>query len=103
MMKKLFSLGIFIFATSFLQAQKIDEIINAKEVERIEKTLSSDDMRGRRAFTPDIDRAADFIASEFKKTGLRTWDNAESYRQEFVLVRPKFISTSATFDGNPID
>jgi len=89
--------------TSFLFAQKIDEIINAKEVERIEKTLSSDDMRGRKAFTPDIDRAADFIASEFKNTGLQTWNNSGSYRQEFTMVRPKFISVSASFDGNMID
>jgi hypothetical protein len=89
--------------TSFLFAQKIDDIINAKEVERIERTLSSDDMRGRRTFTPDIDRAADFIASEFKKAGLQTWNKGGSYRQEFAMVRPKFISASATFDGNAID
>jgi len=96
-------LGLFIMTTSFLFAQNTDEIINAKEVERIEKTLSSDDMRGRKAFTPDIDRAADFIASEFKNTGLQTWNNSGSYRQEFTMVRPKFISVSASFDGNMID
>ena len=46
-------------------AQDIDKIINATEVERIEKTLSSDDMQGRKTFTPGIDKAADFIANEF--------------------------------------
>jgi hypothetical protein len=60
-------------------------------------------MRGRKAFTPDIDRAADFIAGEFKAAGLQTWNNSSSYRQEFAMVRPKFISASATFDGVPID
>ena len=100
------SIFLFIFlviVSLHSPAQKIDGIINTKEVERIEKTLSSDDMRGRKTFSPDIDRAADFIASEFKKTGLQTWNNSGSYRQEFVMVRPKLISVSANFDGNIID
>lgn len=102
-MKKSFSLGILVFATSFLFAQQIDAVINAKEAERIERTLSSDEMRGRKTFTPDIDRAADFIAAEFKSIGLQTWNNSGSYRQEFALVRPKFISASAIFDGVNIE
>jgi Zn-dependent M28 family amino/carboxypeptidase len=92
----------FIFAVSFLFAQKAENSINAKEVERIEKVLSSDDMRGRKTFTPDIDKAADFIAGEFKKAGLQTW-NGKSYRQEFAMVRPKLITLSATFDGAEFD
>jgi hypothetical protein len=103
-MKIILMMGLFIITTSFLFAQtKIDDIINAKEVERIEKTLSSDEMRGRRTFTPDIDRAANFIADEFKKIGLQTFNNGKSYKQEFAVVRPKFINVSATFDGNDID
>jgi hypothetical protein len=97
-------MGLLGLTTFFLFAQtKLDDVINAKEVERIEKTLSSDDMRGRRTFTPDIDRAADFIADEFKKIGLQTWDNSKSYKQEFAVVRPRFISASANFDGQVID
>src|SRR5215831_10450685 len=103
-MKRYFVLGLCTVTTSFLFAQtNIDDIINAKEVERIERTLSSDEMRGRRVFTPDIDKAADFIANEFRKAGLQTWSNGNSYKQEFSLVRPKFISAYATFDGNVID
>ena len=33
-------------------SQNIDKIINAAEVERIEKILSADDMQGRKTFTP---------------------------------------------------
>ena len=84
-------------------AQNIDAIINVKEVERIEKTLASDDMRGRKTFSPDIDRAADFIAAEFKKAGLQTLNNNSSYRQEFAMVRPKFISAAAILDGVSIE
>lgn len=81
----------------------MNAIINTKEVERIEGILASDDMRGRKAFTPDIDKAADFIAAEFKAAGLNTWNNSETYRQEFSLVRPKLISASATLDAVSID
>jgi hypothetical protein len=103
-MKKLNLMGLLLITTHFLFAQaKIDDIINAKEVERIERVLSSDDMRGRKTFTPDIDKAAAFIAGEFKAMGLKTWDNSESYRQEFAMVRPKFISATASFDGTAID
>jgi Zn-dependent M28 family amino/carboxypeptidase len=103
-MIKRFSLFLFLiifFVSS--KAQKPENFINVKEAERIEKTLSSDDMRGRKTFSPDIDRAADFIADEFRKAGLQTWNNSASFKQDFAMVRPKFISASAVFDGQPID
>jgi hypothetical protein len=102
-MIKFFVTGLLSLATFFLFAQQVDAVINAKEVERIERVLSSDDMQGRRVFTPSIDKAADFIASEFKAAGLRTWNNTGSYRQEFAMVRPKFISASAVLDGNVLE
>ncbi len=88
--------------TSFLWAQKIDAVINAKEVERIEKVLASDVMKGRKVFTPEIDSAAEFIGAEFRAIGLRTMDAGDDYRQSFSIIRPKFISAAATLDGNAI-
>jgi Zn-dependent M28 family amino/carboxypeptidase len=92
-MLKIILMGLFLLTTSFLLAQtKIDDIINLKEVERIERTLSSDDMRGRKIFSQDIDRAADFIANEFKKIGLENLPGAvhadndtNNYRQTFTI------------------
>jgi hypothetical protein len=101
--KRIFVTGLLISTTSFLFAQHIDAIINSKEVERIERTLSSDDMRGRRTFTPDIDKAADFIAAEFNAIGLQTWNSNGTYRQEFAMVRTNLISASAIFDRVNID
>lgn len=77
----------------------IDKIITVAEVERIEKALAADEMRGRRAFTPDIDRAADFIAAEFKAAGLQPLHNNVSFRQEFAMVRTKHLSSAGNFDG----
>lgn len=103
-MKKIFVTGLLISITSFLLAQKkINRIINAKEVERIEKVLAADDMRGRRIFSPEIDRAADFIAAEFKAAGLQTWNNTSSFRQEFSVVSAKPINTNCKIDGQEID
>lgn len=103
-MKKLFVTGLLISITSFLLAQKkMNRIINAKEVERIERVLASDDMKGRRVFTPEIDKAADFIAAEFKAAGLETYNNSGTFHQEFSVINPKLISTSGTVNGMPID
>ena len=112
-MKKIFVTGLLISITSFLLAQKkLNRIINAKEVERIERVLAADDMRGRRIFSPEIDKAADFIAAEFKAAGLQTcppdWNkqagnNRSSFRQEFSIVSAKPVSTSCKIDGQEID
>ncbi len=95
--------GLLITTTFFVFGQNIDAIINAKEAERIEKILSSDDMMGRRVFTPYIDKAADFIAAEFKAAGLLTFNNSARYQQDFTVVSPKFSSASCTFDNQNID
>ncbi len=102
-MKQFAVTGLLLAITLFSLGQDINDIINEKEVERIEKTLSADDMRGRKAFSPDIEKAADFIAAEFKAAGLQTLNNSGNYRQEFAMVSPKFISASAIVDGTPLD
>jgi hypothetical protein len=102
-MKKTFLTGLLMTATFFVFGQDIHSIINIKEVERIERILSADDMMGRRAFTPYLDRAAAFIADEFKKSGLQTTPGSNGYLQEFIMIRPKFISASAVLDGNAVD
>jgi len=102
-MKTLLVTGLLVSIAPFLFAQEIGAIINSKEAERIEKVLASDEMRGRKAFSPDIEKAADFIATEFKAAGLKTWDNGNSFRQEFALASMKQVGLNATFDGSSVD
>lgn len=85
-----------------LFAQDIDKIINAAAVEGTERVLSSDEMRGRATFTPDIERAADYIESRFKAAGLKTWNGGDSYRQPFTMVRATLISATGSVDGEPL-
>jgi hypothetical protein len=102
MVKYLISFILLLAIQQIAVAQSIDQIINAKEVERIEKTLSADDMRGRRPFTPEIDKAADFIAAEFKKAGLQPVGN-NSYLQEFSLQRTRFVAATGNVNGKLLD
>jgi Zn-dependent M28 family amino/carboxypeptidase len=102
-MKTLLVTGLLVSIAPFLFAQEIGAIINSKEAERIEKVLASDEMRGRKAFSPDIEKAADFIASEFKDAGLKTWDNGNSFHQDFALARMKQVNLTATFEGSSVD
>src|SRR5947209_4461438 len=82
--------------------QNAGALINAREVSRIESALASDEMRGRKAGTPDIDRAASFIANEFKKAGLQPLQG-NSYLQEFYMVRPKLMSLKYEAEGAEVD
>lgn len=76
--------------------------INTESSSQILKVLSSDEMRGRRALTPDIDKAADFIVSEFEKTSLTPLNGLDGYRQSFNLFELEIESASLTFDGQDI-
>ena len=100
------TIGLFVIACLFntrVVAQQLNTVIDKAETERIEKYLSSDALEGRRTFSKGIDKAADFIANEFKQAGLQTFNNTGSYLQKFTRTSVKFVSANASFDGNVID
>ncbi len=101
-MKKIFLTVSAGFVCLLCFAQNIDKIINAVEVERIEKILSADDMHGRKTFTPGIDKAADFIAAEFAKSKLQFFGNSKTYFQEFAMVKAKPISVTGRLDADSL-
>lgn len=97
-MKILVPAFILLLGATRMQAQKID----SSEVRATESILASDAMRGRATFTPDIERAADYIESRFRKAGLKTWNGGESYRQQFAMIRTTPVAITATLDGNEL-
>lgn len=101
-MKRFFIAAACILAGFMSPAQNIDKIINASEVERIERVLASDEMRGRKTYSPEIDKAADFIANEFKKAGLQYFNGLNSYKQSFTMTKAKFISATGTINGQSV-
>ncbi len=72
------------------------------EVERIEKTLAADDMMGRKALTPGIDKAAAFISSEFSKAKLDFFPGLMTYDQSFMMYRPRFVSANGIVNDTTI-
>src|SRR5580658_8700635 len=102
-MKKILLGGLLTSITFFVFGQNINSIINPAEVQRIEKILSADDMQGRKTFTPGIEKAANFIAGEFKVVGLQTWNANGTYLQDFSLVQTHFISGSVTLDHQAVE
>ncbi|PZX49625.1 M28 family peptidase [Algoriphagus chordae] len=95
-MKKIL-LSLTILGTALYSCTpKIGSIINVSEVERIETILSADDMKGRQLFSPELDKAADFIADEFKKSGLEFFGDNDSYLQTFTMLQ----ATPAVITGS---
>lgn len=76
--------------------------IDEKEVTRIIKTLASDDMNGRKAFTPDADKTVEFLTSEFAKTGLQYFGSLTSYVQSFPMYHIKSAEISVTVNGTAV-
>ena len=83
--------------------QRAKHVINQKEVQRIEATLSDNSMEGRRTGTPGIARAADFIAGEFKKTGLSEMPGVNGYKQSFAMLKTTQVKVTGEINGQPID
>ncbi len=86
-----------------VKGQAPQVVIDKAETERIEKFLSSDDLAGRKTFSKDIDKAADFIANEFKTAGLAKLNPLPTYLQSFTKLNVKFISAKGNLDGTEIE
>ncbi|MET4083768.1 hypothetical protein ABIB40_003740 [Pedobacter sp. UYP30] len=80
----------------------INQIVTRAYADHLIKTLSADDMQGRGTFTPGIDKAANFISSEFKKIGLQPLTGQKSYRQTFYKYRITENTANFSIDGQNI-
>ena len=72
-------LQFLLFTSIIVNSQVISEELVKKHL----YTLSSDEMEGRKAGTKGIEKAAQYIASEFEKIGLIPFENLTSFRQNF--------------------
>ncbi|MBI1342887.1 MAG: M20/M25/M40 family metallo-hydrolase [Terrimonas sp.] len=102
-MKK-FLVSVLLGSTPFLfYGQLINKMINTAEVSRIENYLASDELKGRKTFSAELDQAAGFIAEEFRQAGLSPLAGQSGYRQEFVMVQPRFISAAGVMDNEAVE
>jgi hypothetical protein len=85
-MKKLFVFtGICFFIQSFsiLSAQDFKDSIGNEETYKILDFLASDDLEGRGNFTPELTKAANFIADKFAEYGLQPLHGSFNFYQPF--------------------
>ncbi len=97
-MKKIF---LLLALPLLAQAQKIDKIITRSETERIETYLASNELAGRKPFTPGIEKAAQFISAEFEKAGLQKTNG--SYLQSFPMYQSKVLSVAGGLDEQTLE
>ena len=102
-MKKIIGTGLLsLLVISACTVQNPDRLVNTNNVERIIRTLSADDMQGRATFTPGIEKAADFIANEFKEIGLKPLTDTGNFRQEFTMTRIKPDVQEVSINGSKV-
>jgi hypothetical protein len=94
-MKKIFISLLALSSIAAVQAQKkpvedITKVVTQHEAEAHLTFLASDEMRGRDTGSPEIDIAANYIASYFKQLGIKPAPGADKYFQkvEFQKVVP---------------
>ena len=102
-MKKLGAVVLLLYVAGYSYGQKVDKLIKEKDVTRIIKTLSADDMQGRGTFTPGIEKAAQFIEGEFKSIGLKPLAGATGFRQNVAITRVTPTSTKAYINGKAVN
>lgn len=104
-MKKSFRSILCLVALSYATLANCQQkaAIDQADVTRIITTLASDEMEGRMIYTPGIEKASQFIQSEFEKIGLDYLDGLDSYEQQFNMYAMKQESASARLNGNAID
>lgn len=102
-MKRFILCGLLSSTILFLFSQKPSEIISRSEVERIEKFLSSDELKGRRTGSEGIQKASIFIQKEFRHAGLAYLPGIDSYAQQFKVLRPQQAELTASWNGTDQD
>src|SRR5213594_2993220 len=66
-------------------ANVIGDLSASRYLEHV-KYLASDELKGRGDGTPELDKAADYIASQFRLWGLRPMGDNNTYFQNFEIT-----------------
>ena len=70
--------------------------LRADDIRRRIGLLADDSMRGRSTPSPELEKAASWIAAEFRRFGLRPGGDSGTYLQRYPIVR-KALDTAETF------
>jgi hypothetical protein len=84
-------------------APKATASISAATVTRVVNSLASDDMQGRGTGQAGGAKAAQFLAAEFKRIGLKPLPGQTGYEQNFTLYKSQPGPATVVLNGQPID
>ncbi|WP_310395784.1 M20/M25/M40 family metallo-hydrolase [Hymenobacter sp.] len=76
-------------------------VVSAATVARVVRALAADDMQGRGTGQPGGLKAAQFLASEFKRIGLEPLPGAAGFEQTFSVYRSQPGPVVAAVNGKP--
>ncbi|PHS20196.1 MAG: peptidase M23 [Kangiella sp.] len=88
---------LLVINIAFVQAE-----INLEQIKTDIETLASDEMQGRKVFTPAIDKAADYIAQRFEQIGLEPFSGLSSFKQSFSIYQISPKTTSVEINSEKI-
>src|SRR5579862_6720902 len=80
-------------------AKIVGDISGPRYLEHV-KYLASDELKGRGNGTPELDKAADYIASQFRLWGLRPMGDNNTYFQNFEITTGSQIGPKTAFQLN---
>ncbi|MGJ7031662.1 M28 family peptidase [Niabella hirudinis] len=90
-------LTLVLIPAQYIAAQDAPAIFNTAMVEKNLSFLASDAMKGRAIYSPGIDKAANFIAASFQKSGLQPLQG-DSFLQSFNVYSAAFRGLTAKAD-----
>ena len=98
-MKTTFLTLIMLLCVHWNNAQNNITFIKTETVQKHLYTLASDAMEGRKAGSPGIEKATQYIASEFEKIGLIPFENLTSFRQNFRANNTEMSNIIGVLEG----
>ncbi|SFS74097.1 M28 family metallopeptidase [Mucilaginibacter polytrichastri] len=99
MMKKTLIATALILSSAYGYSQDVNKLIKEDDVRKVISTLADDNMQGRATFTPGIEKAAQFIESEYKKAGLEPLPGNSDFRQNFKMTHIIPVKVQANING----
>ena len=98
-MRKILLLSCLTVLSAQAQTKKA---VSGATVERVLTTLATDDMEGRATGQPGNLRAAEFLATEFKRIGLQPLPGQTGFMQEFPAYETTVTSLQVTLGGQAV-
>ncbi|MGB3589311.1 MAG: M28 family peptidase, partial [Tunicatimonas sp.] len=90
-------IGFFAYLSAFSQTTSenaVPDVINQSQVEAHIRFLASDALKGRDTGSPELNIAAQYIASYFQSYGLSPADSSEGYFQSVSLFKESTLSSA---------